>query len=444
MSATPGRYAHFRLNLEQQRKRARELLNAARDGDAAALARFRNHPPKLAEAQYLIARDLRFDDWPAMKTHIAALSRERASMEAAGAAQAEGSRQGVPLDGTSPDGVAPAAGASTLHLRCGSDLRQPLLDAGFRGDFHEHSYPYLIGPVHEGPGSLEERARFIVQSYAGDFEPVPTFDAVLRAARLDEQRLHDSATLYERVVIWSEADVYDQLVLVRLLGHYAAHRSPPRLELINVATFPGATRFIGLGQLPPEALRLLWPLRRPATLAQLSLGLAAWKALASADPRALAGICRTGTPELPLLAPALHRHLRELPDRDTGLGFTQQMALQLLARQPATLNQLFHRIGQAIDPLPGQGDLQFRDRVLPLAEVTEPLFTRYPATAGNRDANPPWTDVLTITAQGRAVLRGEADFHALHPPPRWVGGVPIGRDFPDWRWDEIRRDAILR
>ena len=35
--------------------------------------------------------------------------------------------------------------------------------------------------------------------------------------------------------------------------------------------FPGGMRFVGLGQLPPEALRLLWEQRSLATPAQLSL-----------------------------------------------------------------------------------------------------------------------------------------------------------------------------
>ena len=51
-------YPGFRLDFEQQRKRAKDLLKAARAGDAAALARF-SSPPQLAEAQQLIARELR-------------------------------------------------------------------------------------------------------------------------------------------------------------------------------------------------------------------------------------------------------------------------------------------------------------------------------------------------------------------------------------------------
>ncbi len=96
--------------------------------------------------------------------------------------------------------------------------------------------------------------------------------------------LHESAE-YERVVIWSEHDCYDQLTLIRLLGHFALHRCPSQLELINTGNFPGAKRFIGLGELPPEALRMLWTTRKRASPAQLQLGLKAWSALVNPDPR---------------------------------------------------------------------------------------------------------------------------------------------------------------
>jgi hypothetical protein len=50
MADSSGPYAPFRLNFEQQGKRAKELLRAARAGELEALARFKS-PPKLAEAQ---------------------------------------------------------------------------------------------------------------------------------------------------------------------------------------------------------------------------------------------------------------------------------------------------------------------------------------------------------------------------------------------------------
>jgi Domain of unknown function (DUF1835) len=417
-----GPPSHFRLNFEQQQKRAKDLLKAARAGEPAVLTRFKS-PPKLAEAQRLIAEELRFDSWAALKRHIAAMTRERQTLET-----------------RSADALALDADSRTLHLRCGSDIRGPLQMAGFCGEFHEHSYPYLIGPVRDGgPGCLEERARFLVSRYDSDERPL-VFNEVLEALQRDERRLRDSAA-FERVVIWSELDCYDQLVLIRLLAHYATHPRPPRLELVNVGEFPGPVRFVGLGQLPPEALRLLWATRRLAGAAERNLGLEAWRALASPDPRALTAIMRTGTPVLPLLAPALHRHLRELPSARNGLSFTEEMALALLAREPCSLSRIFVELNSVVDPLPGQGDLQLRDRVLDMERARERVFTRAAGVGRDGRSRSPWTDVLTITALGRAVLRGDVDFRSLDPPLRWVGGVDVGAAHADWRWDEASRDG---
>ncbi len=82
--------------------------------------------------------------------------------------------------------------------------------------------------MREGPGCLEQRARFLVDSYANDREPPLEYAAVFDGLARDEQRLRDSFR-YGRVVIWSEGDAYDQLVLLRLLGHYATNRRPPHL-----------------------------------------------------------------------------------------------------------------------------------------------------------------------------------------------------------------------
>src|ERR1700733_9806541 len=74
-----------RPDLGQLRRRAKELRDAARRGDAAALERFARHYPSapesvvsLAAAQLVIARELGFASWPRLK---AAVDAEAASSQ---------------------------------------------------------------------------------------------------------------------------------------------------------------------------------------------------------------------------------------------------------------------------------------------------------------------------------------------------------------------------
>jgi hypothetical protein len=170
--------------------------------------------------------------------------------------------------------------------------------------------------------------------------------------------------------------------------------------------------------------------------------------LANPDPRPLATIMRSATPALPLLARALHRHLRELPSSTNGLSLTEEMALTLMA-QPlprwgdnVALARIYSAMHCDIDPLPGQGDLHVRDRVLNMEGASARVFERRAGVGPDGNSRPPWTDNLSITDLGRAVLKGEVDFMSLTPPGRWVGGVQIGAGMPDWRWDNKAGDAV--
>src|SRR5690242_1725896 len=68
------------ISLDQARRRAKELLRAAREGDPYALRRLRpdRDRPRLADAQRAVAADLGFASWPKLVTHVEATQGDRA------------------------------------------------------------------------------------------------------------------------------------------------------------------------------------------------------------------------------------------------------------------------------------------------------------------------------------------------------------------------------
>jgi hypothetical protein len=402
VAKTRDPFAAFRINLEQQRKRSKDLVRARR--------RAGDHDFKLMDAQFVIARELGFGSWRELRTHVTAMDAARKSMDRRGSA--------------------PDQELRTLHIRCGSDIQRELAIAGFRGDFLSLWDWFPVGPVTNGRDWIERRARF--HASAGVLE----FDECITELTDADNRLALSAAGYERVVIWMEHDSHDQLASVRCLAHYARTRPPRVLELISIDYFPGSRRFIGLGQLPPEAMRLLWQRRSAAGAAQLELAASTWNALTSDDPRHLAALMRTGATALPHLARALQRHLCELPSRETGLGLTQTLLLQALAERPATVGELWSLYNER-EPLPFLADTMFAYLLDEMGRATVPVVERKCV-----ETAPSFRDPLAITRAGLAVLRGETDWLSLEPPTRWVGGVPIRPGQPAWRWDAERQDVV--
>jgi len=126
---------------------------------------------------------------------------------------------------------------------------------------------------------------------------------------------------------------------------------------------------------------------------------------------------RRGTPALPLLTRALHRHLRELPSVVNGLSLTEELALTLMAEEPHSLSKMFWRMLWETDPLPGQADGDVRDRILDMEEISERAFTRSPGRDREGKARAPLGPTYWPSPTSDAqYFRGEVDFRSLNPP----------------------------
>lgn len=413
-----------RLSLEQQKKRARELLRALQQNDADAIRRLKlNHPKapahreaRLTDAQRVIARELGFNKWTELKAHIEQAQVARDAVESGAPAS---------LDND----------ALTLHIRCGNDIQHALVVAGFVGDFLCFADPYVQGPVPQTESEdafVQARARFLEST-----TDLP-FEKVYEGLQGDYHAL-DSARDYPRVCIWLEHDPYDQLILAKLLDYFShPARRPPRLRLISVTHFPGVRRFNGIGQLPPDALRLLWTQFADVSAAQLDVGQQAWAAVRSPTPQALQALIDSGTLALPTLARALHRFSQEYPSAFNGLGLTEQLSLQILYDKGAmNAARLFGWYTNHYEPLPFFGDSQYWSVLGRLAGEPQPAIKL------DRQGDQPRDWKVELTDTGRALLEGQVDWLSLHEPQHWIGGAELSS--PQARgWRYHTGDGLLR
>lgn len=157
---------------------------------------------------------------------------------------------------------------------------------------------------------------------------------------------------FAEVVIWCEYDLFDQVMLLRILewiGRRGAGAA--KLSLIDAGTL--------LGRFTSEELAALMATREPVTPAQLGLAREAWAAYTAEDPRGIVELLRRDTSALPFLHGALRRHLEEFPSARNGLSRTEETAARIWEeRGPMDWRQLFVAV-QAEEERPFLGDSSF-------------------------------------------------------------------------------------
>ena len=105
----------FSINLEQQKKTAKQRLKLIHKDDPKALAVFKKFHPhyesinkrsiQLADVQFALARELGLPSWPKLRQHVKELERQKLAIK--------NNEQALDSDLT------------TLHIRCGHEPASP-------------------------------------------------------------------------------------------------------------------------------------------------------------------------------------------------------------------------------------------------------------------------------------------------------------------------------
>lgn len=315
-----------------------------------------------------------------------------------------------------------------LHLRCGTDILWKLDDAGVPGRKVSWADPLCEGPVPSADRATLRpvRATWLAREYGIER------DTDLKEL-VDADRAVDEAGREDEVVLWFEADLYDQAILVHLIPRLADACGPSTgLTLVTLHEYPGMQRFIGLGQLNAKQLGELFTRRVPVTEPMVAAAREAWKAWVHPNPDPLSAIAAQRTSALPYLPAAARRLLEQLPDAHTGLSRTERQGLEAVNGKAPSLHGAF-MASQEAEERPWQGDSMFFATMWQLTQGAKPLLAAQGGWPTLTDArrNPG----LSLTSRGRAVLAGERDYWAESGSERWVGGTRLGGNGPDWRWD---------
>jgi len=271
------------------------------------------------------------------------------------------------------------------------------------------------------------RARFLAPPDASAIDP-------MNDLRRWRQVIEDRGS-YDELVLWFEHDLFDQLNLIQILSWIRPRVPADRVSLICVGSFPGRSRFKGLGELSPAELSSLLDTRRPVGSAEYDLAERAWRAFREPTPEPLDDLRRTDTAALPYLAPALERFLQEYPAWLDGLSRSERRLLRLAEHGPMSLAAAFPRMQD------GESAYYMTDGSLTalaetLSRTSPALITLRREGSGGALLN----GTIELTDAGREVLEGGHD-RVVCGIDRWLGGVHLQNGGAIWRWDDERRQV---
>jgi len=267
------------------------------------------------------------------------------------------------------------------------------------------------GPVPEGlplEKLSEVRAQFIVERGWGEPESI-------KNDFIERDNLLKSFRDFEKVTLWFEHDLYDQLQILQILD-WLHHAATPNAMLTLICT----DHYLGLLTATDMQGRSIH--EEPITANHLLLASQAWAAFRSPTPEKWHDLLRTDTSVLPFLQGAVTRLLEEYPHCSDGLTRTARQALAIIAGGEIRPGKVFHQYQQTEDRR-FLGDLSFWVILDELLGSDPPLLV---LPQGKKLTWPISPDQeLTITQAGKDVLEGQRNWLAMTELDRWIGGVHL-------------------
>ena len=303
-----------------------------------------------------------------------------------------------------------------LIITNGDCVAQSMRAAGFKEEILSWNDVLHDGPV---PGSVDWdelmkiRANFLSIHFGEEPSKV-------KQELSDRQDILNRLMAYDRISLWYEHDLFDQLQLTQILDYLSRMQSLPPVYMMQADTYLGTT--------PPPQLPALREKERPLTQKELEDGANFWRLFTGSDPRELHSALTYQGP-LRYLPSTTRRLLQTFPYRDNGLTLTQRYALKHLQDRSPTVASLFGDYWMQED-IKYLGDWSFVLYLEELVYCPKPLIEGYSIrfseeTTSRRKV---YQQKVSLTQSGNEVIRGEKNHITLNGIDRWIGGTHLTPD----------------
>jgi hypothetical protein len=276
--------------------------------------------------------------------------------------------------------------------------------------------------LHEGPVpenlSLEAlskiRAQYISTKGLGSFDEV-------HQSFKDRNATLNSFKKYQKIILWFENDLYDQLQFIQILDWFFkyADNSTPIYYISCERHLYSYTR--------KELDELLLYNKELVSHTLYIIAKKAWSAFSAPTPEAWFRLQDDDISELPFLKYSIIRMLEEYPNTINGLSRTAHQALLIIEGGVHHPQEIFEQY-QESEQLKFMGDILFWNILKEL--VNKNLLN---AREEGRE--------LKITSLGKEVIKGDINWLDINQIDKWLGGVHLNQQNL-WCWD-IKSQKII-
>ncbi|NVJ90263.1 MAG: DUF1835 domain-containing protein [Methylocystaceae bacterium] len=270
--------------------------------------------------------------------------------------------------------------------------------------------------LHDGPvpGGLNptELAKKRIQ-FLAEFADVSASDIEKDFAARED--ILSSVCDFDRVELWFEHDLYDQLQLIEVIDRLYDFANLFVVQVDHYLSELAEDIFASLS----EKAVLLDPQAR--TFARK-----VWYAFRQPNHEDLKQLSNEKSSILPFVASAIKRVLAEHPDVETGLPQSMKIALSPLLNKEHSLKDLF-LLMQEREEAKFMGDLSFSRMMDEFIDCPSALLQSTKEgllkTSRQADLRDYFGQCVILTNVGRRVLEGHENHIAINGIDRWLGGV---------------------